>query len=119
MASVDAFMGCGKFAPTAYPPCAFRRRLPTCPDPVCFGNHSKQTSREGRWRWGSPVRGCVRRQDVAGSARPRIRPSSESRTPSEVLAMRDVFMSTLSQVVELGIFAAAAGALAVGMMHVR
>ena len=33
--------------------------------------------------------------------------------------MREVFVSTLSQVVELGIFAAAAGALAVGMMHVR
>ena len=33
--------------------------------------------------------------------------------------MRDVFMSTLTQVVELGIFAAAAGALAVGMMHVK
>ena len=39
--------------------------------------------------------------------------------PSEVLAMRDVFYSTLSQVVEIGIFAAAAGALAVGMMHVK
>jgi hypothetical protein len=38
--------------------------------------------------------------------------------PSEVLAMRDVFLSTLTQVVEIGIFAAAAGALAVGMMHV-
>jgi hypothetical protein len=37
----------------------------------------------------------------------------------EVQAMREVFVSTLSQVVELGIFAAAAGALAVGMMHVR
>jgi hypothetical protein len=33
--------------------------------------------------------------------------------------MRGAFMSTLSQVVELGIFAAAAGALAVGLMHVR
>lgn len=33
--------------------------------------------------------------------------------------MRDVFFSTLSNVVEFGIFAAAAGALAVGMMHVR
>jgi hypothetical protein len=33
--------------------------------------------------------------------------------------MRNVFMSTLSQVVELGIFAAAAGALAVGMLSVR
>jgi hypothetical protein len=33
--------------------------------------------------------------------------------------MRNVLMSTLSQVVELGIFAAAAGALAVGLMHVR
>jgi len=32
--------------------------------------------------------------------------------------MRLVF-STLSQFVELGIFAAAAGALAVGMMHLR
>ena len=39
--------------------------------------------------------------------------------PSEVLAMRDVIVSTLTQVVEIGIFAAAAGALAVGMMHVR
>ncbi len=39
--------------------------------------------------------------------------------PSEVLAMRDVFVSTLTQVIEIGIFAAAAGALAVGMMHVR
>lgn len=37
----------------------------------------------------------------------------------EVLAMREVFVSTLSQMVELGIFAAAAGALAVGLMHVR
>jgi hypothetical protein len=33
--------------------------------------------------------------------------------------MRSIFLSTLSQVVEIGIFAAAAGALAVGMMHVR
>ena len=33
--------------------------------------------------------------------------------------MRSVLFSTLSQVVELGIFAAAAGALAIGMMHVR
>jgi hypothetical protein len=33
--------------------------------------------------------------------------------------MRDVLVSTLTQVVELGIFAAAAGALAVGMMHVK
>ena len=33
--------------------------------------------------------------------------------------MRGMFFSTLSQVVELGIFAAAAGALAVGMMHLR
>ena len=33
--------------------------------------------------------------------------------------MRDVLISTFTQVVELGIFAAAAGALAVGMMHVR
>ena len=39
--------------------------------------------------------------------------------PSEVLAMRDAIVSTLTQVVEIGIFAAAAGALAVGMMHVR
>ena len=39
--------------------------------------------------------------------------------PSEVLAMREVFYATLSQVVEIGIFAAAAGALAVGMMHVK
>jgi len=39
--------------------------------------------------------------------------------PSEVLAMRNVIVSTLTQVVEIGIFAAAAGALAVGMMHVR
>ncbi len=39
--------------------------------------------------------------------------------PSEVLAMRAVFVSTLTQVIEIGIFAAAAGALAVGMMHVR
>jgi hypothetical protein len=30
-----------------------------------------------------------------------------------------MFLSTLSQVVELGIFAAAAGALAVGLMHVK
>jgi hypothetical protein len=30
-----------------------------------------------------------------------------------------MFFSTLSQVVELGIFAAAAGALAIGMMHLR
>jgi hypothetical protein len=35
------------------------------------------------------------------------------------LAMRKVLVSTLSQVVELGIFAAAAGALAVGMLYVR
>ena len=33
--------------------------------------------------------------------------------------MRGMFFSTLSQVVELGIFAAAAGALAIGMMHLR
>jgi hypothetical protein len=33
--------------------------------------------------------------------------------------MRSMFISTLSQVVELGIFAAAAGALAVGLMHVK
>jgi hypothetical protein len=33
--------------------------------------------------------------------------------------MRSVIFSTLSQVAELGIFAAAAGALAVGMMYVR
>jgi hypothetical protein len=33
--------------------------------------------------------------------------------------MRSVLMSTLSHVVELGIFAAAAGALAVGLMHVK
>jgi hypothetical protein len=33
--------------------------------------------------------------------------------------MQKMFVSTLSQVVELGIFAAAAGALAVGMLHVR
>jgi hypothetical protein len=33
--------------------------------------------------------------------------------------MREVFYATLSQVVEIGIFAAAAGALAVGMMHVK
>ena len=39
--------------------------------------------------------------------------------PSEVLAMRSVIVSTLTQVVEIGIFAAAAGALAIGMMHVR
>jgi len=39
--------------------------------------------------------------------------------PSEDLAMRNVIVSTLTQVVEIGIFAAAAGALAVGMMHVR
>jgi hypothetical protein len=39
--------------------------------------------------------------------------------PSEVLAMREVFYATLSQVVEIGIFAAAAAALAVGMMHVK
>jgi hypothetical protein len=39
--------------------------------------------------------------------------------PSKGLAMRNVFMSTLSQVVEIGIFAAAAGALAVGMLSVR
>ena len=66
------------------------------------------------------VGGCVGRQDVAATA-PRATDSAavEVVTPSEVLAMRDVFMSTLSQVVELGIFAAAAGALAVGMMHVR
>jgi hypothetical protein len=43
----------------------------------------------------------------------------QSYPPSEVLAMRDVIVSTLTQVVEIGIFAAAAGALAVGMMHVR
>ena len=33
--------------------------------------------------------------------------------------MRNMFFSTMSQVMELGIFAAAAGALAVGMMHLR
>ncbi len=33
--------------------------------------------------------------------------------------MRTVLLSTLSQVVELGIFAAAAVALAVGMLHLR
>lgn len=33
--------------------------------------------------------------------------------------MRGMFVSTFTQVVELGIFAAAAGALAVGMLHVR
>jgi hypothetical protein len=33
--------------------------------------------------------------------------------------MRSLMFLTLSQVVELGIFAAAAGALAVGLMHVR
>ena len=33
--------------------------------------------------------------------------------------MRGMFFSTLSQVVELGTFAAAAGALAIGMMHLR
>jgi hypothetical protein len=33
--------------------------------------------------------------------------------------MRSLLHVTLSQVVELGIFAAAAGALAVGLMHVR
>jgi hypothetical protein len=33
--------------------------------------------------------------------------------------MQKMFVSTLSQVVEIGIFAAAAGALAVGMLHVR
>jgi hypothetical protein len=33
--------------------------------------------------------------------------------------MRSVLLSTLTQVVEIGIFAAAAGALAVGMMHVK
>jgi hypothetical protein len=33
--------------------------------------------------------------------------------------MRGMFYSTLSQVVELGIFAAAAAALAVGMLHLR
>ncbi len=51
---------------------------------------------------------------------PRTRPRRNAVPPSsEVLIMREVFMSTLSQVVELGIFAAAAGALAIGMMHVR
>lgn len=33
--------------------------------------------------------------------------------------MRSMFLSTLSQVVEFGIFAAAAAALAVGLMHVK
>ena len=33
--------------------------------------------------------------------------------------MRGMFFSTLSQIAELGIFAAAAGALAIGMMHLR
>ena len=51
---------------------------------------------------------------------PRTRPSRNAVPPSsEVLTMREILVSTLSQVVELGIFAAAAGALAVGMMHVR
>ncbi len=45
--------------------------------------------------------------------------ASDEMFPSEVLAMRNVIVSTLTQVVELGIFAAAAGALAIGMMHVR
>ena len=40
-------------------------------------------------------------------------------SPSEDPAMRNVIVSTLTQVVEIGIFAAAAGALAVGMMHVK
>ncbi len=33
--------------------------------------------------------------------------------------MRDVFMTALSHAVEFGIFAAAAGALAVGMLNLR
>ena len=33
--------------------------------------------------------------------------------------MRGIFFSTLSQVIELGIFAAAAGGLAIGMLYLR
>ena len=33
--------------------------------------------------------------------------------------MRGMFFTTLSQVLEFGIFAAAAGALAIGMMNLR
>jgi hypothetical protein len=64
--------------------------------------------------------GCLTDRRLV-NARPRTGPSEARRVVPvmEVLAMREVFMSTLSQVVELGIFAAAAGALAVGMMHVR
>jgi hypothetical protein len=39
--------------------------------------------------------------------------------PSEALIMRGILFSALSNIVELGIFAAAAGALAIGMMHLR
>jgi hypothetical protein len=45
--------------------------------------------------------------------------AAQSALPSGGQDMRGMFYSTLSQVVELGIFAAAAGALAVGMMHLR
>jgi len=58
-----------------------------------------------------------RRPGIAGHGQGQGQQQSYS--PSEVLAMRDVIVSTLTQVVEIGIFAAAAGALAVGMMHVR
>ena len=63
-----------------------------------------------------PVRQGRRVRDVRARVGHRAR---ESRTIAEVLAMRSLMFLTLSQVVELGIFAAAAGALAVGLMHVR
>lgn len=39
--------------------------------------------------------------------------------PLEVPIMRSIILSTLSHAFELGVFAAAAAALAIGMMHLK